>query len=1033
MKKGLFLKSSAKKLKAFQIASCNSGDEGCLDNSYLNTNRDHTSIKYLSPFLFIIRFNIINIGLTKKGVLCRELNLTQVLNYASMKNIVLVLLAFVSFSAFAQGGEIKGKVVDEKTSFPLGFARVMVVGTENVTQTDFDGNFSLKVEAGIHEIEITPMELSYKPFKKSGIKVFAGGVADLGTVKMGTSSQDLGVTTIEIETSGTESEDDAQQEQFEKKEISDVVSQEEITKTGASDAAAAAKNKSGVSVIGGKYVYIRGLGDRYNKTTLNGLEVPGLDPDKNAVQMDIFPSNVIGGMSVNKSFVAYMPADFAGGIIDIQIKSPSKKEAGLSASAGFVPTMHFNDEYYTYDREKGDVLGNGASDRLIPQYSASADNVDLMNSFNSTLAPYQSGSLLDYSFGGYYGNKLFVGKEGKISYTVSLDYSEKTRFYQDVEQNRLALATDADDANLIVRSTQFGDYGTNEVLVSGLAGINYKLNNHNKFKLGAIRLQNGVSKAGVFDFEAPSNNPYAAKQFNLEYNERTLTNYFVGGEHTFSDSSKWTVEWKASPTISSMQDPDVRRTRYNLSNSTAYGTEAGLPTRIWRSMNETNYAGRLDISKEFKFNDTIAKFRFGGSSTLKKREFLVETYQIGVQNLSALGMGENPDEIYESENILGSTNAPVGAGFLVQPPSSFTWKDPNQFESSSEYFAGYVSTELMFSKHLEMIAGVRVEQFTMLFTGFKAGSDDEFLIGEKMLDNLDFFPSVGLAYTLKENQKIRLSGTKTIARPSFKEMSFAAIIDPISGMTFLGGLNPIDSWDGNLVKTDIYNADARYEVLLGEGQTVSISGFYKHFINPIEIVQIASASDNFQPRNVGNAQVLGAEIEAKKRLNFISKKMDNFIANFNYTYTSSRVEMSDMVRQSKEANARTGEDVGKYRDMAGQSPYLINAGIGYEGKKDTVGFFRNTRLGVYYNVQGKTLQYVGITERPDVYSVPFHSINLTGAKKFGKKNQYKISFKATNLLNDLKENVYVSFGSEDQIFSRLMPARTFKLGFSMKF
>ena len=950
-----------------------------------------------------------------------------------MKNFVLILFAFVSLSAFAQGGEIKGTVVDEKTGFPLGFARVMVVGTENVAQTDFDGNFSLKVEAGIHEIEITPMELSYKPLKKSGIKVFAGGVADLGTIKMGTSSQDLGVTVIEIEISGTESEDDAQQEQFEKKEISDVVSQEEITKTGASDAATAAKNKSGVSVIGGKYVYIRGLGDRYNKTTLNGLEVPGLDPDKNAVQMDIFPSNVIGGMSVNKSFVAYMPADFAGGIIDIQFKSPSKREGGISASAAYVPTMHFNSEYYAYDRQQGDVLGNGASDRIVPQYSVSASNVDLMNSFDPALAPYKSGSLMDYSFGGYYGNKAFIGKEGKISYTVSLDYSEKTRYYQNVEQNRLALATEADDANLIVRSTQKGDYGTNEVLVSGLAGINYKLNNHNKFKLGAIRLQNGVSKAGVFDFEAPSNNPYAAIQYNLEYNERTLTNFFIGGEHTFSDSSKWKIEWKASPTISSMQDPDVRRTRYNLSNSTVYGTEAGLPTRIWRSMNETNYAGRVDLSKEFKFNDTIAKFRFGGSSTLKEREFLVETYQIGVQNLSVLGIGTDPNEIFESDNILGSSDAPSGAGFLIQPPSSFTSFDPNEFVSSSDYFAGYVSTEVMLAKKLEMVAGVRVEQFSISFTGYNASTDNEFLIDEKMLDDLDFFPTLGLTYNLKENQKLRFSGAKTIARPSFKEMSFAAIIDPISGMTFLGGLNPIDSWDGNLVKTDIYNADVRYERLIGDGQTVSISGFYKYFINPIEIIQIASASDNFQPRNVGNAEVLGAEFEVKKRLNFLAKKMDNFIANFNYTFTSSRVEMSEMVRESKEANARTGEDVGKYRDMAGQSPFLINAGLGYEGSKDTVGFFRNTRIGVYYNVQGKTLQYVGITERPDVYSVPFHSINLTGSKKFGKKNQFKISVKATNLLNDIKEQVYVSFNSEDQIFSSLMPARTFKLGFSMKF
>ena len=100
-------------------------------------------------------------------------------------------------------------------------------------------------------------------------------------------------------------------------------------------------------------------------------------------------------------------------------------------------------------------------------------------------------------------------------------------------------------------------------------------------------------------------------------------------------------------------------------------------------------------------------------------------------------------------------------------------------------------------------------------------------------------------------------------------MSFASIIDPISGITFLGGMNAIDDWDGNLVKTDIYNADVRWEMVMKQAQTVSISSFYKYFLNPIEMIQIAGADGNFQPRNVGNAEVFGAELEGKKQLSFI--------------------------------------------------------------------------------------------------------------------------------------------------------------------
>ncbi len=940
-------------------------------------------------------------------------------------------MILVSLIAVGQGGIIKGKVVDGK-NMPLAFARVLVIGTETAAQTGFEGEFTLNVEAGVHSIKITPMELSLGEKIENNIKVLAGATVDLGIIKIEAdpAGKELTTTVIKVAKTGTESEEDALKKKFEQNEIVEEISQEKMDDLGVSDAAEGAKSSPGVSVEGGKYVYVRGLGDRYNKTTLNGLEIPGLDPDKNAVQMDIFPSNVIGGLTIKKSFVADLPADFAGGIIDIQVKTPSKRDIGISTSLGYLPAMHFNSDYYAYDRNSGDVLGNGASSRAIPEYNLSQDNITLMNKFDAALAPYQKSSLLDYSLGAHLGNKKVLNK-GSLAYTVALSYSEKTRFYQDVEQNRYALATNPDITDLITRSTQKGDYGTNEVLATALGGLTYSMSEHTTFNFSAMRLQNGLSQAGVFDFEAPTNDPFKAIQYNLEYNERTLSNFFVGGKHTFSDSSKWELEWKLSPTFSSMNDPDIRSTRYNLSNATPYGTEAGLPTRIWRNMQESNYAGKVDVTRAFKFNDTIAKVKFGGAATMKERDFQIEFYQILVNSLSNLGMGTDPNEIFMDENVFGSSDAPAGSGFYAGPPSSFTSSDPNKFNSSSAYFAGYVATELMLTKKLEAIAGVRVEQFSINYTGYN-DNEDKYAINQKMLDNLDVFPALAFAYNISENQKFRLSGTKTIARPSFKEMSFASIIDPISGITFLGGMNAIDDWDGNLVKTDIYNADVRWEIVMKQAQTVSISSFYKYFSNPIEMIQIAGADGNFQPRNVGNAEVFGAEFEGKKQLNFISDKLKRFAVIFNYTYTSSRVKMSNMVRNSKEQNKRSGEVVGDYRDMAGQAPYLINGGFAYEGPKDS-SMFSFFKFGVYYNVQGKTLQYVGITERPDVYSVPFHSLNFTASKKFGPKKQYKINVKASNLLNDIKEKVFVSYNTSDQIFSSITPAQSFKIGFSMKF
>lgn len=952
-----------------------------------------------------------------------------------MKNLIAGLCFLVVNTLIGQSGIIKGNVIDGKSKEPLIGAVVMIKGTENAAFTDVFGNFMLTVEAGRHTLEVM-MQPQYANKIVDNVVVLAGGEKDLGVISMAAGVTELIETVIRVEKS-TKSEGGALQAKKEKTEVAEVMSKAEITKKGAGDAADAVKSAPGVSVIGGKYVYVRGLGDRYNKTTLNGLDVPGLDPDRNAVQMDLFPTNLIGGVAVSKSFVAQLPADFTGGIVDISLREfPSKRGGNVSFSVGFNPNMHFNNDYYTYDRVGGEIIGLGAGARALPEYSIAADNPTLMGQFNPVLAPYQTASFMDYSLGGDYGDKRILKSGATIGYNVALSYSEKTRFYEDVKQERYALATDPSDYNLIPRALQVGDYGTNDVLISSLAGVAYKKDN-SSYKFNALRIQNGESKAGFFEFSAPTNNPYDALQYNLEYNQRVLTNFSLAGKHSFSDTSKWVMEWKGSATFSSMDDPDIRRTRYNLSNPNRYGTEAGTPQRIWRDMFQSNYAGKLDFIKKYKWLKRDAKLRFGAGAVLKNRDYAISIYELSVTNFSDLGMGDDPNEVYLSQNVFGSPDAPNDAGFQVNPPSSFSSTDPNRFTSGSRNISGYLSTEVFLLKKLQAVAGLRVEQFNLQYTGFRS-SDNTFLNKEEFLNNLDLFPTLGLTYNVNKNQKIRFAGTKTVARPSFKEMSFATIIDPLSGITFLGGLNPFNDpfndWDGDLTKTDIYNADLRWELFMKRAQTVSVSTFYKHFFNPIEMIQIPGAPGNFQPRNVGSAQVFGFEFESKKRLDFLTKKFKNLAASFNYTYTISRVEMSDVVRENKTLNARDDEEVGKFRDMAGQSPYLINAGLSYEGGSDsTAKATKGLSIGLYYNVQGQTLQYVGITENPDVYLKPFHSLNVTASKQFGKADKYKLSFKAENVLGDVREEVFVSFGSEERLFSSLAPMRIFKLGFSMKF
>ena len=278
---------------------------------------------------------------------------------------------------------------------------------------------------------------------------------------------------------------------------------------------------------------------------------------------------------------------------------------------------------------------------------------------------------------------------------------------------------------------------------------------------------------------------------------------------------------------------------------------------------------------------------------------------------------------------------------------------------------------------------------------------------------------------------MRSSFSKTIARPSFKEASFATIIDPLSGRTFIGGFFPdvdvatgTQVWDGNLRSTDIYNYDVRLELYKERGQNVSISGFYKSFVNPIEIVQYVQATNNFQPRNVGDGRVVGVELEFFKYLGDFESRLGNLGINGNVTLASSSIEMSETEFTSRVNNARVGEEVSNTREMAGQAPYIINAGISYKTRSN------NIEIGTFYNVKGETLQYVGIADRPDVFSRPFHSLNISGSYTFGNDDRLKARFKVDNLLSSDRESVFQSFNTDDQLFSSLSPNRSISLSIS---
>lgn len=949
----------------------------------------------------------------------------------------------LSNAVFSQQGFISGVIDDETTGEKLPGVRVMVKNHKIGAYTDLDGVFDISVIAGTYDIQVTYM--GYDTLLVNQVVVRSNETTALNILKIRAQVNDFEEVVISANRR-TNTENAILSLKQNSTNMIDGMSSAKFRKTGDSDAGAAMRRIPGVSLSDGKYIFIRGIGDRYSKTLLNGLEVPGLDPDRNTVQMDIFPTKIIDNIVVYKSASADLPADFTGGLIDITLNSAATKSTrSVSIGTAFNPNHHFKDNYLTYEKSGADLFAMGKNSREIPAennipfFAESISNPngvkakrykEILGAFDPQLAAMESSSLMDIGIDANIGD-LFKKKGYTLGYNFNVSYKNETQFFEGALFSRYGLASNRSENDMELRELQKGDYGESNVLLSGMLGLTLNTSK-SKYNFNLLHLQNGTSTAGIFDYDKTDQGAvFSGFQHNLEYAERSLSNVIVSGDHKFTDND-WELAWASSTSLSSIDNPDIRFTRYEERNDGSYsiGTESGFPERIWRELKEINTSAKVDLKKKINLFGNEGHFKFGVVQNYKKRDFKIRSFSINVRNVELTG---DPNELFAEEN-LWPYNGDVSKGTTFETP--FIPVNPNQFESSILSSGLYALTEISPVNRLKVIVGIRAEMYSQKYTG-RDQLGTNILNDDVVLEELKLFPSMNMVYTISEKQNLRLSYGKTTARPSFKELSYSEILDPITGRTFIGGLFRdandvlgIEYWDGNLVSTSIHNFDLRWEMFHGRGQTFSISGFYKMFDNPIEIVQFASQSGAFQPRNVGDGTVVGLEFEARQSLAFFSKTLSNFNLAMNVTLTQSQIELSTSEYESRVHNARVGQEISEFRDMAGQAPWIINGGLEFKGNK---GFGKNLEAGVYYNVQGETLLFTGIADRPDIYTVPFHGINMNVSKRFGKKDQFNAGIMLKNVGNAKKEAVFKAYEAENEYFFSIRQGTTVSLKLSVDF
>ena len=691
------------------------------------------------------------------------------------------------------------------------------------------------------------------------------------------------------------------------------------------------KRVSGISVVDNKFVVVRGLNDRYNFALLNGLPLPSSESDKRSFSFDIFPSNMIDNLMVIKTASPDLPGEFAGGVIDINTSEPKNENTHTIQIGGSHNTIATFRGFKTYNVES----------RELPNISGTIDFQNLSKQERSEVA-----KLMDFTW--ETKNRMALPNPS-IQYTLSrniklkdkqnlsfiLTYNHQNNF----NYNNIVRREFEEQATGVVKKMELNDsVFTQSVLNSGMLNLAYKINENNTIKFKNIYSVNSEDRVNVRNgVREMDNNPRQwERATNLWYTQNNfLTNQLIG-VHTIKENKfNWTVGYSNVK----RDIPNLRRVvyrKYSLNEDdpteqyVAVVQQNGtIPTAagnmFWSESDEKIISTRYDLTIPFKDVNSI---KIGGWNQFRMKDF--ESRNFGFSQYKPNGSTFNSEllllpinQIFSIENMGLLSNGQ--GGFKLDEATKVD--DSYNANSLLNSFYGMVDYRL---NKWRIAGGIRVESYNQNFNYIEFGSNLKRNIDTTVIDLL---PSVNVIYNFNKKMKLRGSISQTVSRPEFRELA------PFNFYNFI--LDNITSGNPYLLRTKITNCDVRYEVYPGNGQIISLSGFYKNFDNPIETINRTgtSGAPELYFSNIERSQSFGGELEFRFKLGFLSKVenhklWDQLTIYSNVSIIKSVVNMDEVI------------GAGGNRPLQGQSPYIINSGLFYTNKKE------DFNVTLSYNVIG---------------------------------------------------------------------------------
>ncbi len=958
-----------------------------------------------------------------------------------MKKFLLLLcfLGGLQAATFAQEGTVRGTMTDLETGEALMFANVLVKDTNPMvgTETDLDGVYEIKLAPGSYSLEYS--YVGYNAKTVTDVEVIAGEVTLLD-IAMGVEGELLEEIVVKAQAIKN-SENAILSLQRKALTVQDGISSQEMSRFGTSTAAETMSKVTGASVVGGQYIFVRGLGDRYTSAQLNGLVMPSTDPYRNVIQLDLIPSNLLDNIIVSKSFTPDQPGNFTGGNVNLETKSfPERFMFTASVSATYNSQSSLRDDFLTHTGGKTDWLGFDDGSRDIPAILQSSSYLDTVTtstpirarrdkyqaelldqgikSLDGERAPITKSSFLDHNIDFSLGNQFLIGKnDNPLGLLVGLNYRRSFEQYDNGKDAFFELTDPESDLNIFRDLTD--TRGQEDVTMGGMLNLSYKFGGNNKLSFISIINNIGSQDNRVLEgsFPAIISGNGAFQTRALRWQERTLQNYQLAGEHVLG-ANGFKIEWAGGLVNFKQNDPNFRQfsNTYRIDQTDGTRThsispaEFDLPFHFYRSLDDQQYSGKLDVTIPFfKTRNSSNHIKIGGSYSDKTRTFQDRVFQINIPTTLRNYTRDNAESVFAEENLGITEFNPETERYTIglwALPFEKPTKE-NSYDGYEKIAAGYAMVVYNINR-LKIIAGARVEN-----TDIYVQSQDESL-PEGTIQQTDVLPALNLVYKLSENANLRLSGTQTLARPNMRELA------PFISFDFGGG-NRIQG-NPNLERTLIQNLDLRWELFPRAGELFAASVYYKSFDNPIVTAFVPeSANPLIRYTNVDQATVYGFEFEFRKKLDFISPTLENFRFSTNFSLIKSIVDIPEMEQAIiDEFNPEKGDT----RQFQGQSPFLLNASINYN----------NADIGLdatlAYNVFGRRLAIISEAADPDVFEESAPALDLIISKTLTQRFSLKLS--ARNLLNPARQQT-MEFRGKEYTLQNYKLGRDFGMGISYRF